>query len=56
MLSGLNEQQRENLKGEILLGRLGEPEEVASLVRYIVTEGTYITGSVFNVNGGMFIH
>ena len=56
MLSGLNEQQRENLMGEILLGRLGEPEEVASLVRYIVTEGTYITGSVFNVNGGMFIH
>ena len=56
MLSGLNDQQRENLKGEILLGRLGRPEEVASLVRYIVTEGTYITGSVFNVNGGMFVH
>ena len=56
MLSGLNEEQRENLIGEILLRRLGRPEEVASLVRYIVTEGTYITGSVFNVNGGMFIH
>ena len=56
MLSGLNEQQRENLIGEILLRRLGRPEEVASLVRYIVTEGTYITGSVFNVNGGMFVH
>ena len=56
MLSGLNDQQRENLKGEILLGRLGRPEEVASLVRYIVTEGSYITGSVFNVNGGMFVH
>ena len=56
MLSGLNDQQRENLRGEILLGRLGRPEEVASLVRYIVTEGSYITGSVFNVNGGMFVH
>ncbi|MDA1062166.1 MAG: 3-oxoacyl-ACP reductase FabG [Chloroflexi bacterium] len=56
MISGLNEQQRENLTGEILLGRLGKPEEIASLVRYIVTEGTYITGSVFNVNGGMFVH
>ena len=56
MLSGLNDEQRENLRGEILLGRLGRPEEVASLVRYIVTEGTYITGSVFNVNGGMFVH
>ena len=52
----LNEQQRENLVGEILLGRLGKPEEVASLVRYIVTEGSCIMGSVFNVNGGMFVH
>ena len=30
-------------------------EEVATLVRYIVCEGTYITGAVFDVNGGMFI-
>lgn len=56
MLSGLNEQQRENLIGEILLGRLGRPEEVASLARYLVTEGSYVTGAVFHVNGGMFIH
>ncbi len=37
------------------LGRLGTAEEVATMVRFIVCEGTYITGAVFNVNGGMFI-
>ena len=55
MLSGLNDEARERLKGETLVGRLGRAEEVASMVRYLVTEGTYITGAVFNVNGGMFI-
>lgn len=55
MLQNLNEEQRKRLEGEALLGRLGKAEEVASMVRYIVCEGTYITGAVFDVNGGMFI-
>jgi NAD(P)-dependent dehydrogenase (short-subunit alcohol dehydrogenase family) len=55
MLVNLNEEARKRLEGEALLGRLGRAEEVATLVRYIVCEGTYITGAVFDVNGGMFI-
>jgi acetoacetyl-CoA reductase len=55
MLENLNDEARTRLMGEALLGRLGTAEEVASLVRYIVCEGTYITGAVFDVNGGMFI-
>ena len=55
MISGLNEEQLEGLAKETVLGRLGKPDEIASMVRYIVTEGTYITGQIFNVNGGMFI-
>ena len=39
----------------MLFRSLGRAEEVASMVRYIVTEGTYITGATFNVNGGMLI-
>jgi NAD(P)-dependent dehydrogenase (short-subunit alcohol dehydrogenase family) len=55
MLVNLNDEARKRLEGEALLGRLGRAEEVATLVRYIVCEGTYITGAVFDVNGGMFI-
>ena len=55
MISGLNEDQRENLKKEAVLGRLGEPAEIANVIRFIVAEGTYMTGSVFNINGGMYM-
>ncbi|MFD0000439.1 SDR family NAD(P)-dependent oxidoreductase [Nocardia sp. NPDC127526] len=34
------------------LPRFGEPEEVAALVRFLVTEGSYSTGSEFVVDGG----
>ena len=38
----------------IPFGRMGRPEEVASLVRYLATEGReYITGQVFVVDGGL---
>ena len=55
MIGGLNEEARTNLKKEVVLGRLGEPQEIANVIRFIVTEGTYMTGSVFNVNGGMYM-
>ena len=33
--------------------RLGKPEEIASVVRMLLTNG-YITGQTINVNGGMY--
>ena len=38
------------------LGRVGKPEEVASVVDYLMTDdASYITGQVISVNGGLYI-
>lgn len=41
--------------GQIPLGRLGTPEEVAKVVGFLVVESSYITGQVINVNGGLYV-
>jgi len=33
---------------------MGRPEEVAEVVTFLATAGTYITGSVIHVNGGLY--
>jgi NAD(P)-dependent dehydrogenase (short-subunit alcohol dehydrogenase family) len=36
--------------------RLGQPDEVARVVRFLVDDNSgYITGSVYNVNGGWYM-
>ena len=43
----------EALCDEVPLGRIGNPEEVAECVAFLVSDkAKYITGSVFDVNGG----
>ena len=41
----------------IPLGRYGQPEEVAGLIRYLAADpsAAYITGQVIHVNGGMYM-
>jgi NAD(P)-dependent dehydrogenase (short-subunit alcohol dehydrogenase family) len=44
------------LIGQIPLGRLGTPQDVASLALFLASDDAgFITGATFNVNGGMFI-
>ncbi len=42
------------LLGRVPLGRLGRPEEVAEVVGFLATAGSYITGTVIHVNGGLY--
>ncbi|MEH2203361.1 MAG: 3-oxoacyl-[acyl-carrier-protein] reductase [Nostoc sp.] len=53
MTSDLN--NPEDILKYIPLGRFGQPEEVAGMVRFLAADpaATYITGQVFNVDGGM---
>lgn len=54
MTDALTEDQVEALKGQIPLGRLGEPGDIASVVRFLTGPGgRYITGQVLAVDGGM---
>jgi 3-oxoacyl-[acyl-carrier protein] reductase len=49
----------QNLPNEIIkqivpMGRVGLPEEIAKVVRFLCSdEASYITGQVISVNGGM---
>lgn len=56
LLAALTADQRERLAGMVPVGRLAQPTEIASLVRYLVSdEAAYITGEVVNINGGLYM-
>jgi len=44
---------RERLTARVPMGRVGTVEEVASLVRVLVTESTYLNGVVVPIDGGL---
>jgi len=49
---GLSEKKKEQILSRTLLKRMGTPEEIASTVRFLVRDATYITGQVIVVDGG----
>ena len=54
MTAELPEAQKAALLGQIPLGRLGTPEEIAHAVAFLVSPlAGYITGTELHVNGGM---
>ena len=54
MTDALGDAVAEGVVQQISLGRLGRPEEVASVVRYLASDGaSYITGQTLVVDGGL---
>ncbi len=49
------EEEKERYLKRVLLARPGTPEDVARLVRFLVTEGAYITGQIIPLDGGRSI-
>ena len=55
MVIALTDEVKEALLKQIPLGRFGRPQEVAAFVRFLCTEGDWITGQQFNPNGGQYM-
>jgi 3-oxoacyl-[acyl-carrier protein] reductase len=54
MTESLPEDVQQKILENIPLGRMGHPEEVADVVAFLACRGSYITGSVVHVNGGLY--
>lgn len=54
-LASASEAQRNSLYQMMPLGRLGKPEEYASLAVYLASDGHYLVGQVISPNGGWVI-
>jgi len=54
MTGALSGEIREAIVSQVPLGRMGTPGEVADVVAFLATRGSYINGSVIHVNGGMY--
>lgn len=56
MTRALSEDQKKALLGQIPLGRLGNPDDVAAAVLFLASQQAgYVTGTTLHVNGGMYM-
>ncbi len=56
MTRDLPEDSKQALMGQIALGRLGEPADIAQAVAFLAgPAASYITGETLHVNGGMYM-
>jgi 3-oxoacyl-[acyl-carrier protein] reductase len=56
MTDKLSEDMKQSLLAQIPLARLGAPEDIAKVVRFLASDDTsYMTGQTIHVDGGMFM-
>jgi NAD(P)-dependent dehydrogenase (short-subunit alcohol dehydrogenase family) len=54
MLATIPDKVMDRIRGQIPVGRLGKPEEIARVVAFLAAdESAYITGQIWSVNGGL---
>ncbi|WP_416335020.1 elongation factor P 5-aminopentanone reductase [Anaerococcus sp. DFU013_CI05] len=55
MRNDFSKSELEELKKEVAVNRFAKPEEIAGLVRYLISdEASYITGDIIHINGGFY--
>ncbi|MCX7981765.1 MAG: 3-oxoacyl-ACP reductase FabG [Syntrophales bacterium] len=54
MTRDLPEEIKAQILSQVPLGRMGRAEEVAEVVAFLATSGSYINGTVIHVNGGLY--
>lgn len=52
---GTTESEQRKYLQRVPLGRAGTPQDVANLIHFLVTEGSYITGQILHLDGGRSI-
>ena len=56
MTKSLPEELKQKMLASIPLGRMGTPDDIAGVVKFLISdEASYITGHVLAVNGGMYM-
>ncbi|MDH4268615.1 MAG: SDR family oxidoreductase, partial [Deltaproteobacteria bacterium] len=57
MAKEMTPEQRTLLTSKIPLGRLGQPEEVAAVVKFLISdEASFVTGQCYDVSGGRSVY
>ncbi len=56
ILNNLSAKEKEEFINDIPFQRLATPEEIADLVIFLITKGTYITGQIITMDGGFTLN
>jgi pteridine reductase len=51
----MSEQEKEELLGDLPMGRLGEPDDIAKAAFFLAEDAGFVTGQVLSVDGGQSV-